>query len=128
MQKKLHPFFGLRTSEYTFNFILFIPEIFGGNINQSRTLSHSHNKIEFHPIDLSLVTPLVRLFHGFMVTSIATFLEESKTIMYLDKNDLPTFNFRQEMTRFIEKCSKFIYENGLLYLKKGDELLKVVCE
>lgn len=62
------------------------------------------------------------------VPSIVTFLEESKIKMYLEKNELPTFKHNGQKSRFIKKCSKFISENGLLYLKKGAKLVKVVCE
>jgi hypothetical protein len=62
------------------------------------------------------------------VPGIATFAEQSKIISYLDEKILPSFKYNVQKSRFIEKCSNFCYENGHLYFKKGQTLLKMVCE
>lgn len=62
------------------------------------------------------------------VTSVVSFAEERKIVEFIEEKKLPTFKYPVEKRRFIKKCSKFTFQNGLLYLQDDYELLKVICE
>ena len=61
------------------------------------------------------------------VTTLKSSEEKQEIVNYLVNNVLPTFQYRQLATKFVEKCNKFEYLNGILYLKRKDDRLEAIA-
>jgi hypothetical protein len=61
------------------------------------------------------------------VISVRTFVEYGEIVAYLKHQSLPEFKCRQEKPKFERKANSFKCVNDLLYLKKGENYLPVLC-